>query len=66
MNDHPLLKVAIPNKGSLSEAAHTVLREAGYSDAEIAATLHNPWPGWEIGDIHVTAARMRSVTRFFR
>ncbi len=30
MNDHPLLKVAIPNKGSLSEAAHTVLREAGY------------------------------------
>ncbi len=27
---------------------------------EIAAELHNPWPGSEIGDIHVSASRMRT------
>lgn len=30
MNDRPLLKIAVPNKGSLSEAAQDMLREAGY------------------------------------
>lgn len=30
MNDRPLLKIAVPNKGSLSEAAQHMLREAGY------------------------------------
>lgn len=30
MNDRPLLKIAVPNKGSLSEAAQEMLREAGY------------------------------------
>jgi len=28
--DRPLLKIAVPNKGSLAEAAATMLREAGY------------------------------------
>ncbi len=28
--DRPLLKIAVPNKGSLSEAASTMLKEAGY------------------------------------
>lgn len=30
MNDRPLLKIAVPNKGSLSDAAQLMLREAGY------------------------------------
>ncbi len=30
MNDRHLLKIAVPNKGSLSEAAQEMLREAGY------------------------------------
>lgn len=30
MTDTPLLKIAVPNKGSLSEAAAQMLREAGY------------------------------------
>lgn len=30
MNDRPCLKIALPNKGSLSEAAQQMLREAGY------------------------------------
>lgn len=30
VNDRPLLKIAVPNKGSLSEAAQQMLREAGY------------------------------------
>lgn len=29
--DRPMLRVAVPNKGSLSEGAVTILREAGYS-----------------------------------
>ena len=30
VTDRPLLKIAVPNKGSLSEASNTLLREAGY------------------------------------
>lgn len=30
MNDRPLLRVAVPNKGSLAESTHTMLTEAGY------------------------------------
>ncbi len=30
MNDQPLLRIALPNKGSLSTAASEILREAGY------------------------------------
>lgn len=30
MNDRPLLRIAVPNKGSLSDAAQQMLREAGY------------------------------------
>ena len=30
MNDRPLLRIALPNKGSLSEATHAMLTEAGY------------------------------------
>lgn len=30
MTDRPLLKIAVPNKGSLSDAAQQMLREAGY------------------------------------
>ena len=31
MNDRPLLRIAVPNKGSLSEATHEMLTEAGYT-----------------------------------
>ena len=31
MNDRPLLRIAVPNKGSLSEATHAMLTEAGYT-----------------------------------
>ena len=30
MNDRPLLRIALPNKGSLAEATHAMLTEAGY------------------------------------
>ena len=30
MNDRPMLKIAVPNKGSLSDGATQMLREAGY------------------------------------
>lgn len=30
MNDRPLLRIAVPNKGSLAESTHTMLTEAGY------------------------------------
>lgn len=31
MNDRPLLRIALPNKGSLAEATQAMLREAGYA-----------------------------------
>ncbi len=39
MNDRPLLKIAVPNKGSLSEAAQQMLREAGYRQRSDAKEL---------------------------
>ncbi len=30
MNDRPLLRIAVPNKGSLAESTHSMLVEAGY------------------------------------
>src|SRR3954471_3396994 len=31
LNERPLIKIAVPNKGALSEAASEMLREAGYA-----------------------------------
>jgi ATP phosphoribosyltransferase len=39
VNDRPLLKIAVPNKGSLSDAAQQILREAGYRQRSDAKEL---------------------------
>lgn len=38
-NDHALLRIAVPNKGSLSIAASEILREAGYRQREDSKVL---------------------------
>ena len=61
-----MLRIAVPNKGSLSEAASAMLREAGYSQRRESRELilDDPANGWTLRPITPgVAGAVRRVSR---